>query len=125
VQRMQSVTRMGDVIGRCGGEEFLIVSPRSDLKGAESQAERIRQGIAGKLICYGDNTITVTASLGVAEAGALTSTVTELLRAADEALYEAKRTGRNKTVRFEKMRRDEENLSRSSLSTSLEEVGEL
>jgi len=97
-RRMRSVIRTYDAIARYGGEEFLIVSPGSNLAGAEKQAERVRQCINAEPICMGDSVIPVTVSLGVAQASQELRRADELLRAADEALYAAKRDGRNRIV---------------------------
>lgn len=84
-----------DVTSRWGGEEFLIVLPGTTLEGAVEAAERIRTAFAALELTDGDATARMTASFGVAGfvAGAEAH---ELVRAADEALYEAKRRGKNR-----------------------------
>jgi diguanylate cyclase (GGDEF)-like protein len=93
--KMQGAVRSYDSIGRYGGEEFLIVAPGCELAEAGQMGERLREAVAAKPtkldsgIC-----LEMTSSLGVAATkGNLSSE--ELLRAADDALYEAKRCGRN------------------------------
>ncbi|MBA3653306.1 MAG: GGDEF domain-containing protein [Actinobacteria bacterium] len=82
--------RVEDVGGRWGGEEFTVVLPRTDLPVAVAVAERVREAIAS----CSTSSIAVSASVGV---GLFDGTNDEqLLRAADAALYEAKRTGRNR-----------------------------
>jgi len=95
---MQSSLRPYDTIGRYGGEEFLVVVPQSDAAAAFNIAERVRRAIEKQTITAQDREIRVTASLGVAataQAGALEPQT--LLNLADEALYRAKRNGRNRT----------------------------
>jgi diguanylate cyclase (GGDEF)-like protein len=84
-----------DVSSRWGGEEFLVVLPGTTLEGAVEAAERIRTAFAALELGAGDTTARMTASFGVAGfvAGA---DALELVRAADEALYEAKRRGKNR-----------------------------
>lgn len=91
--------RKHDVIGRYGGEEFVLMLPQTALDGARVVAERYRKRIEDAVIQAGDLTLRVTASLGVSStalAGA--DTVDELARLADAALYQAKREGRNRVI---------------------------
>jgi two-component system cell cycle response regulator len=84
-----------DVSSRWGGEEFLIVLPGTTLEGAVEAAERIRTAFAALELAAGDATARMTASFGVAGVVAGVDAL-ELVRAADEALYEAKRRGKNR-----------------------------
>jgi len=84
-----------DVSSRWGGEEFLIVLPGTTLEGAVEAAERIRTAFAALELAAGDATARMTASFGVASFVAGVDAL-ELVRAADEALYEAKRRGKNR-----------------------------
>jgi two-component system cell cycle response regulator len=95
-QRMQASLRTYDAIGRCGGEEFLIVSSGCDTRTAAEQAERLRQVVAARPVQCVHGTIPVTVSLGVAAVTGDLMQADELLRVADEALYLAKRNGRNR-----------------------------
>ncbi len=95
-QRMRSAMRPYDSVGRYGGEEFLIVVPGSDAAGAMNQAERLRAATGTDLIQLTKKGLRVTVSLGVAARNESKSTDWEsLLRAADAALYQAKRDGRD------------------------------
>jgi diguanylate cyclase (GGDEF)-like protein len=89
-----SALRGTDMIGRFGGEEFIIVLPNAPLDVAETIAERVRVAIEADTIDGFGDWPTVTASLGVAswQPG---EAITALLQRADEALYDAKRGGRN------------------------------
>lgn len=94
--RMQASFRAYDSVGRYGGEEFLIVVPNSELVLAFELAERLRQNISAQPVSFDQVTIPVTVSLGVAGSTAERNQPAQLLRYADEALYAAKRNGRNR-----------------------------
>jgi diguanylate cyclase (GGDEF)-like protein len=94
-----------DLIGRFGGEEFALVLPHTDAVDAYGIAERIREHIAGTPLDVGDlpdgKNVRVTVSLGVAALGPDWGTsggsqLTDLVAAADRALYQAKRAGRDR-----------------------------
>ncbi len=91
----QSSCREGDVAGRYGGEEFVIMLPETNLQGAVEFAERLRALIEKVTFEYNDLKLNVTISFGVAEFKG-EKTPAELIKRADEALYVAKETGRNK-----------------------------
>lgn len=85
-----------DILGRYGGEEFIIFLPHTRLKDAVAIADRIRQAIEKTEILYGDHVIKVTASFGVTGISSLKDeTLDSVLKAADDALYKAKAGGRN------------------------------
>ena len=85
-----------DTAARWGGEEFAVILPGTDLEGAAQVAERIRVALAEREILSVDGApLHVTASFGVATSTA-TSTVQQLVEAADEALYRAKRAGKDR-----------------------------
>ncbi|RDE25269.1 GGDEF domain-containing protein [Motiliproteus coralliicola] len=88
--------RDGDRIGRYGGEEFLLLLPATDLNGACSLAERIRQRVEETLIEIDQHELSITISLGVATSNATESTYKSVLQRADDALYAAKQEGRNR-----------------------------
>jgi len=93
-----SQIRPKDVFARYGGEEFVILLANTNLKGAAELAERIRTSIQSHAFIYDGKRLPVATSLGVAELhGGIESSQT-LLKAADKALYEAKKTGRNRVV---------------------------
>ncbi len=98
---LKAQLRETDFIGRYGGEEFLIVLPETPLEGALQLAEKIRQRIAELAIPLDDGShLEVTISIGVASRnealGEGRTRSRPLLAAADEALYAAKRNGRNR-----------------------------
>lgn len=88
--------RVADLFGRYGGEEFVAYLPETSSEEAAQVAERLRRNIAGTRIELDDNAIYVTASFGVASVNIVDNIeLEELLKNADEALYEAKEAGRN------------------------------
>jgi two-component system, cell cycle response regulator len=94
--RMKGVLRVSDAIGRHGGEEFLILLPRSDSTGACEVAERVRAAVAGGPIRCGEVDVCVTATVGVASTADFGFDGAVLTQAADEALYRGKAAGRNR-----------------------------
>jgi len=91
--------RRTDVFGRLGGEEFAALLPESDAAGASVVAEILRREIAATPVDLGgETTLRITASFGVAAATGQADTVANLLQRADEALYRAKRGGRNQVA---------------------------
>jgi diguanylate cyclase (GGDEF)-like protein len=98
-QTLQLAVRQDDLVGRFGGEEFSLLLPQADAADARMIAERIRAGVEGLRIDSGvpGAPIKVTVSVGVvALGGGVRGQITELLAAADAALYRAKRAGRNR-----------------------------
>tara|TARA_R110000737_G_scaffold4096_4_gene13629 strand:+ start:571 stop:1515 length:945 start_codon:yes stop_codon:yes gene_type:complete len=93
---INDLLRMGDVFGRYGGEEFAVILPNTDLKGAEEVAERIRQTVAENTIEYQGQRINVTVSIGVAVINKQDLRYEDLISHADTALYQAKAKGRNR-----------------------------
>jgi len=98
VRRIQSSLRQYDCVGRYGGEEFLIVVPGLGENGEHVVFERILQTVSERNMDMPGGDARVTASLGVATWDDSSDTADELISAADSALYEAKRNGRNRVV---------------------------
>jgi diguanylate cyclase (GGDEF)-like protein len=90
-----AVVRPYDSVGRCGGEEFLIVAPGCGLAETWELAERVRSHVAGCNIMVGGSNVQVSLSLGVAT-GQTAAEMEKLLHAADTAMYQAKNAGRNR-----------------------------
>lgn len=92
----RSALRNSDVLARYGGEEFVALLPETDLEGAVAVAERLRGAVAATVIEADGVHISVTTSVGVAEWRGDEASLERALARADEALYVAKRAGRNK-----------------------------
>ena len=90
--------RAHDLHARYGGEEFCFLLPDTDLAQATALAERLRACVSGLSPDAGGRPLHVTASFGAAEVGGDDESVATLLGRADEALYEAKRRGRDQVV---------------------------
>lgn len=95
---LRRVIRKGEVACRLGGEEFLIVCPHATDAQAALGGERLRREVESLAIETPSGTCRVTISVGVASRVPGMSSPEQLLKAADEAMYFAKRTGRNRTV---------------------------
>jgi len=93
-QRLARGVRAVDVVGRWGGEEFLLLCPNTDQDGAQAVAEKLRASVSAEPFQAG---ISLTISLGVAIATGKEAPDAVLDRA-DRALYEAKEAGRNRVV---------------------------
>jgi diguanylate cyclase (GGDEF)-like protein len=94
---LQSSVRTGDMVSRWGGEEFLILLAETDLEGGRAAAENLRQSFATHILKVYEAEISRTISVGVATSIDCRDE-DEIVRNADEALYEAKRLGRNLVV---------------------------
>jgi diguanylate cyclase (GGDEF)-like protein len=100
-RRMSACIRPYDAACRYGGEEFLIVLPGCDLAGASVRAEEIRAAIAATPFDIPEGRVKVTCSLGVAAVASPERVDSSaLIREADDALYAAKRNGRNRVEAF-------------------------
>jgi|GEM_PF-4853551 len=90
--------RVEDVLGRYGGEEFLLLLPNSDLAAAQRVAGKIRDKIERTVYHYGEVPLSITISQGIADLDHhQPRSAGELLEMADAALYQAKEAGRNRT----------------------------
>jgi diguanylate cyclase (GGDEF)-like protein len=96
-RRLQSSLRAYDSVGRYGGEEFLVVLPGSANSCAVHLADRLRSVVATEPVVIGNLPVHISISMGVTalpKGGGVSPEM--LIRAADEALYRAKRLGRNR-----------------------------
>lgn len=98
--RLRKSIRGIDLACRFGGEEFVVVMPETDMAVASIVAERIRRRIAGEpfAIRAGAAALDVTISIGLAALAGVADTAPQILKRADQALYRAKRDGRNRVV---------------------------
>lgn len=95
---LQARAREVDRVARYGGEEFCILLPHTELEGAQQAAERFRRAIAQLNTIWDSTNITVTISIGLACAQSPGESVKNLLKRADDALYQAKEEGRNQVI---------------------------
>ena len=87
-----------DWVMRWGGEEFLLLLPQTNVEGAGRIAERVRGAVESAFIMHEAERISVTASIGIAAAVEGDGCVDDVIRRADQALYAAKRGGRNRFI---------------------------
>ena len=114
VSLMRDQVRSSDIVARYGGEEFAIILPDTGLQIANEVAERIRSTVENQKLTFNNKTINITVSIGLASLSQIKYQTASnaknppgkvpdnldqlLLRKADEALYQAKQTGRNQVV---------------------------
>ncbi|MEX1220778.1 MAG: GGDEF domain-containing protein [Idiomarina sp.] len=91
-QVLQKGTRSMDLVGRWGGEEFLVICPDADARVAYQVAERLLQHVSAEPLAHG---VSATVSIGIATSTA-NSTAESMLQVADQYMYEAKAAGRNR-----------------------------
>ena len=98
--RIRKAIRNIDLACRYGGEEFVIVMPETDMAVATIVAERLRRRVASEpfMIQQGARHLEVTISIGIAGLSGVTDNAATILKRADQALYRAKRDGRNRVV---------------------------
>lgn len=98
-RRLVEATREVDRVARFGGEEFALLLPRTDCVGAERLAEKVRSSVAEVPFVTDHGSLWISVSLGVACHPDHGGSVRELVAAADEALYRAKASGKNRVER--------------------------
>ena len=96
--RLKGCLRDSDILGRYGGEEFMVVLPETDSHGARTLAERLRKAIESQPIPVNDVSLPVTISLGITEIRTDTKNYEQLIGEADQGLYQSKEDGRNRTT---------------------------
>jgi diguanylate cyclase (GGDEF)-like protein len=101
---LKEVTREADHVARYGGEEFLVALPDTNIDGAVMAAERIREKLAQTGMLVQGKAVTLTLSTGIAEFPADGKSPEPLIAAADAALYQAKRGGRDRVKRASRPR---------------------
>jgi diguanylate cyclase (GGDEF)-like protein len=100
-RRLKSHLRPYDLVGRYGGEEFLIILPSCNLAPAMQRAEQLRVSVSSDPILTMFGSVAITLSMGVTVSNyEMDLTVQQLLQQADEAMYNAKETGRNRVQVF-------------------------
>lgn len=94
--KLKEISRTNDLVGRYGGEEFCVVLPHTSAEIAAQVAERIRVSIMETVIPVGNSKLNITSSFGIARWTNSLSNAEALVSRADEALYVAKESGRNR-----------------------------
>lgn len=97
-QLLLGTVRGLDVVGRLGGEEFVVLLPRTGSAEALAAAERLRAGLEATAMYWNQQAMALTVSVGVATATDADETPERLIERVDAALYVAKRSGRNRSV---------------------------
>jgi diguanylate cyclase (GGDEF)-like protein len=92
---LRAECRHSDIIGRLGGEEFALLAPETSIASAQTVADRILEACRRLVLVLPAGEVRCTCSIGVSETVANDDGVERVLRRADAALYEAKRSGRN------------------------------
>ena len=95
VKIIKNKIRSSDILGRFGGEEFILILPNTKVSGALKLAMRIKDEVENYVFEYGKEKIKITTSIGITSVS-LNDSVESLLERVDEALYDAKRKGRNR-----------------------------
>ncbi len=95
-ERIKPLLRESDVAARIGGEEFAIILPNTLAKEAFQLCRRLREALSQLAVRIGDELLVVTASFGVAVSEQGEGDIDQLLRSADDAMYQAKRNGRDR-----------------------------
>ena len=98
---LQKHKRSSDISGRFGGEEFVLLLPEANPDSALAAGERFRKLVAAHHIDAGGQQISITVSIGTSVARADVAGLEQMLKEADIALYEAKRSGRNRVCAFD------------------------
>jgi two-component system, sensor histidine kinase LadS len=122
VARCQRVLRETDVLCRLGGDEFVIVLDGGGRKQSIDVARRIIASVGSQPFVFEGNRIEITASVGVVNEIPRNASIDDILRMADQALYQAKAEGKNRLVQFDS-RRSATSSRRSSLSADSEPAG--
>ena len=95
LKRIKPILRETDLMGRWGGDEFLVIFAGTDVDSAAAVAERLRKLIENTRFVYHKQEISLTVSIGVTETRASDTTVELAFNRVDKAMYQAKKKGRN------------------------------
>ena len=110
-RRLSSRNRRGDFVCRFGGEEFVIVMPNMEMDTAFKRAEELRAALNSLYVPYGRFNLTITISMGIANYPANGEDREAVLRAADRAMYAAKKAGRDHILTYDLLQSQSETLT--------------
>ncbi len=97
-EALQQPLRSCDILGRFGGEEFILILPETTLQQAVAIAERMRQALRAAAIIKDGQTIRITATFAMTGAYESDENINDMIRRADDALYQGKRAGRDRVM---------------------------
>lgn len=97
---MLRTLRKEDIVGRWGGEEFTVIMPKTDLKGANTAMEKVRKKIASTILSCDSTPLRNTITIGISQYKNIHEDLAQLLEEADQALYKSKKSGKNKVLCF-------------------------
>ncbi len=117
VATCKRTVREQDVVARLGGEEFAVLLPETGIEAAFSSIERLRVTIQAQSIAHPAATFAITCSIGIAEL-APGEGIGALMRRADQALYRAKRGGRNRTILAEPPEGEPDPATQTNIATA-------
>jgi len=93
-RHIRSMLRKQDVVGRWGGEEFILMLPNTNLEGAKIITERVRKSIEEKVIQYKENDVSITITFGISVFDEM-QPINDCIKKSDTALYKGKKEGKN------------------------------
>ncbi|QAA32141.1 hypothetical protein C1I91_11025 [Clostridium manihotivorum] len=96
--QMKDYFRKTDILARLGGEEFIVILPDTELEDGENLSEVFRNMISKRPVVYQDKSISFTLSIGISRFDPKLSNFDEIMKLADDALYQSKKNGRNKVT---------------------------
>ncbi len=121
-KRVLSATRTFDIVIRYGGEEFLVfLNKQKDIKDTKEICQRILNSISNNPVRIEDKNISVTVSIGVNTSPSKNKTLEDAIQIADEMLYEAKRTGRNKIVFLDEKNKQDKIMLENKIISALKD----
>ncbi|MBI9051159.1 MAG: diguanylate cyclase [Anaerolineaceae bacterium] len=100
VKRCQGIVRQMDVFGRYGGDEFVVILPETGLDQAESVAIRLKDSVYENQLTLNECPIKISISVGISTFMDKGETLTQLINNADNAMYDAKKSGRNRIILY-------------------------